>query len=65
MTRCHSKASFEKVILLSILAGTKNLPEIIFLFVALASYCLIAIVKTRTGETRDHGEKIPGDPKES
>ena len=39
------KGFFEKVILLSTLAGTKHFPEIIFLFVALTTYCFISIVK--------------------
>lgn len=58
MARCHSKASFEKVLLLSTLAGTKHFPEIIFLFVALTSYCFISIAKALTGKARSCKEKI-------
>lgn len=49
--------SFEIVILLLILAGTKHFPEIILLFVALAGYCFSAILKASTGEARDMGRK--------
>lgn len=55
----------ENVILLSTLAGTKHFPEIIFLFVVLASYPFNATVKAETGEARDCVEKILVSPIEN
>lgn len=55
----------ENVILLSTLAGTKHFPEIIFLFVVLASYLFNATVKAGTGDARDCVEKILVSPMEN
>ena len=52
----HSKAFFWKSHLLTVV-GTKHFSEIIFLFVALASYSFNAIGKAWTGEARVCGGK--------